>query len=155
MYSVYETCIFDLYGTLVDIRTDESSPLLWEKMTLFYACYGAQYLPDELRQSYERLVDTFGRGKKGIRNDAHESHPEIRIEDVFSALFSEKGISADESLVRQAGQFFRILSIEHIRLFSQNLSISIIFCLREPLWSETTGYAILKGRKEPDFPRCM
>lgn len=117
MYSVYETCIFDLYGTLVDIRTDESSPLLWEKMTLFYACYGAQYLPDELRQLYERLVDTFGRGKKGIRNDVHESHPEIRIEDVFSALFSEKGVSADESLVRQAGQFFRILSIEHIRLY--------------------------------------
>ena len=96
-----------------------------------------------------------GEGKKGIRNDAHESHPEIRIEDVFSALFSEKGISADESLVRQAGQFFRILSIEHIRLFSQNLSISIIFCLREPLWSETTGYAILKGRKEPDLSKIL
>ena len=34
---MYETCIFDLYGTLVDIRTDEEKPGLWEKLALFYA----------------------------------------------------------------------------------------------------------------------
>ena len=53
---VYDTCIFDLYGTLVDIRTDEEQEELWERLALFYAYYGAWYLPDELRSSYRRLT---------------------------------------------------------------------------------------------------
>ena len=32
---MYETCIFDLYGTLVDIHTDEKKEELWEKLALF------------------------------------------------------------------------------------------------------------------------
>lgn len=56
-------------------------------------------------------------GKGGIRKDAHEAYPEIRIEEVFLALFKEKGVNADEVLVRHAGQFFRILSIDHLRLY--------------------------------------
>lgn len=28
----YPNCIFDLYGTLVDIHTDESRPEFWKKM---------------------------------------------------------------------------------------------------------------------------
>ena len=56
-------------------------------------------------------------GKGGIRKDAHEAYPEIRIEEVFLALFKEKGVNADEVLVRHAGQFFRILSLDHLRLY--------------------------------------
>ena len=29
----YRHCIFDLYGTLVDIRTDERSPRLWVRQS--------------------------------------------------------------------------------------------------------------------------
>ena len=32
---MYETCIFDLYGTLVDIRTDEEKEELWERLAFF------------------------------------------------------------------------------------------------------------------------
>ncbi len=35
---MYRNCIFDLYGTLVDIHTDEVKPELWEKLALFYGC---------------------------------------------------------------------------------------------------------------------
>jgi len=31
----YENYVFDLYGTLVDIHTDENSEGLWEKLALF------------------------------------------------------------------------------------------------------------------------
>ena len=31
-----DDCIFDLYGTLVDIRTDEEKPELWENLYLNY-----------------------------------------------------------------------------------------------------------------------
>ena len=32
---MYETCVFDLYGTLVDIRTNEEKIELWEKLSQF------------------------------------------------------------------------------------------------------------------------
>ena len=115
---MYDTCIFDLYGTLVDIRTDEKKPELWERLALFYAFYGAEYTPDELHQGYDCLTAEMSAGKAGIRKDAHEAYPEIRIEDVFMALFRKKGIDADEVLSRHAGQFFRILSMEHLKLYN-------------------------------------
>ena len=115
---MYDTCIFNLYGTLVDIRTDEKKPELWERLALFYAFYGAEYTPDELHQGYDCLTAEMSAGKAGIRKDAHEAYPEIRIEDVFMALFRKKGIDADEVLSRHAGQFFRILSMEHLKLYN-------------------------------------
>ena len=114
---MYETCIFDLYGTLVDIRTDENKEELWEKLSLFYAFYGAFYTPEELARSYKRLTGEMTAGHEELRRDSHEAFPEIRIEEVFRALFEEKGIAPDEPLVRHAGQFFRILSMEFIRLY--------------------------------------
>ena len=114
---MYETCIFDLYGTLVDIHTDEKKEELWEKLALFYAFYGAFYTPGELREAYGRLTEELSAGKRGVRKDAHEAFPEIQIEDVFEALFRAKGVQADEPLVRHAGQFFRILSMDRLRLY--------------------------------------
>ncbi len=37
----YQNYIFDLYGTLLDIRTDEDDPLLWDRMAALYSCCGA------------------------------------------------------------------------------------------------------------------
>ena len=70
---MYETCIFDLYGTLVDIRTDEEKEELWERLALFYAYYGARYSPDELRCSYKRLAGEMTAGHEALRRDSHES----------------------------------------------------------------------------------
>ena len=39
----YENYVFDLYGTLVDIHTDESRKEVWEKLALFLGYYGAIY----------------------------------------------------------------------------------------------------------------
>lgn len=114
---MYETCIFDMYGTLVDIHTDEEKEELWERLALFYAFYGAAYTPGELRAAYRRLTEEQSAGKRGVRRDAHEAFPEIQIEDVFRSLFLEEGAEADEPLVRHAGQFFRILSIDYLRLY--------------------------------------
>lgn len=120
----YESYIFDLYGTLVDIHTEEGKEELWDKLALFYGYYDAHYTPEELKQRYGELVS----GKEATlkksldqaivkKDDVHESHPEIKIEQVFAALFEEKGVVADEALAVHAGQFFRILSTEYVRLY--------------------------------------
>ena len=53
--TVYRNYIFDFYGTLADIRTDEEKPYLWEKMSEIYGAMGAVYTPEELRQTFRRL----------------------------------------------------------------------------------------------------
>lgn len=114
---MYQTFIFDLYGTLVDIHTDEDSDKLWEKMALFYGFYGACYDAGEMKKAYGDIVQTMQKGREGIRRDSHESFPEIQIEDVFQTLFEVKDVAADRTLSIHAGQFFRVLSMEYIRLY--------------------------------------
>ena len=120
----YESYVFDLYGTLVDIHTEEGKDELWEKLALFYGYYDAHYTPEELKQRYGELVSGKEKNLKNKldltiekKDDVHESHPEIKIEQVFAALFEEKGVVADEALAIHAGQFFRILSTEYVRLY--------------------------------------
>ena len=52
-----ETYIFDLYGTLVDIHTDESMPVLWRRMALLFSLQGAYYVPKELKRAYRLAVE--------------------------------------------------------------------------------------------------
>ena len=122
---MYETCIFDLYGTLVDIHTDEKKEELWEKLALFYAFYGAFYMPGELREAYGRLTEELSAGKRGVRKDAHEAFPEIQIEDVFEALFGAKRAVGFSSLSRA---FSRAARQEDSILQAIYSIASAIFC---------------------------
>lgn len=112
----YRTCIFDLYGTLVDIHTDENAPQLWEAMAAHYSARGALYRPEELRDAYFRAVAEAERSAP-LRRDAHEAHPEIQIEPVFARLFRDRGVPADGAQVAEAGRRFRALSTEYLRLY--------------------------------------
>lgn len=116
----YHNYIFDLYGTLVDIRTDESGRALWEHMCLFYGYNGAQYEAEQLYQSYLSLVHT---KEKALKQEhtvryAHESYPEIPIETVFRELYEAKGVSPNPELILHTGQMFRAYSTKYIRLYA-------------------------------------
>ena len=117
----FENYVFDLYGTLVDIHTEEDDPILWEKLAMFYGYYKAIYKPDELKEKYLELVS--GKEKElklSLETNekySHEASPEIEITDVFRELFAIKGVEADDSLAVHAGQFFRVLSTEYIKIY--------------------------------------
>lgn len=114
----YQNCIFDLYGTLVDIHTDEMRPRLWEELALWYRENGADYRAEELKEAYFRTVRQMEGGKQSLRSDAHEAHPEIQIELVFQALYRQKGIAAGPELSVLTGEKFRSSSLDYIRLYS-------------------------------------
>ena len=66
----YDNYVFDLYGTLVDIHTEEDFPKLWEKLALFFGYYGAIYKPKELQKRYAALVSDCERAlKKTLEED--------------------------------------------------------------------------------------
>lgn len=52
---MYRNYVFDFYGTLADIRTDEENLQLWEKMSEIYAALGAPYKAEELKSAFRRM----------------------------------------------------------------------------------------------------
>ena len=127
----YETYIFDLYGTLVDIHTEEEEKIVWEKLALFYGYYDAIYDADTLKKEFRRLIEQREAGMQQDmkkKSDAHEAFPEVSIEEIFLELFRQKGVPADETLAIHAGQFFRVLTTDYIRLYpgAEDLLSSII-----------------------------
>lgn len=52
---MYRNYVFDFYGTLADIRTDEEDPRLWKKMSEIYGALGAGYEARELQRAFRRL----------------------------------------------------------------------------------------------------
>ena len=119
----YQNFIFDLYGTLVDIHTEEDRPEVWQGLARFYADHGAAYGPEELRAAYRRETETRLRGREGIRRDSHEAFPEIRLEEVFLALFRDRKVDAGRELALAAGRCFRALTTDYLRLYDDALEL--------------------------------
>ena len=109
----YTDLIFDLYGTLVDIHTEEDASV-WEKCALYFGFYGALYTGEELKEAFRFAM----RRREAQAGQSYECFPDIPFELVMEELFQAKGISENSALLGiQAAQLFRILSIEYIRLY--------------------------------------
>lgn len=124
----YQNCIFDLYGTLVDIHTEERLPALWEELAAWYCGNGAAYSPEELQRAYFDTVRLMER-EPSLREDSHEAHPEIQIEYVFQRLFRDKGVDADLAHAVRTGERFRKASLDYIRLYDG--AVDLLKALRE------------------------
>ena len=109
--SMYKNYIFDLYGTLVDIRTDENKDLVWEKMTLYYSFFGANYEPEELKQKFHKYVE------KIVEATGNSEEIEIDIEDVFFQLFRNKKVKPKKRVSKEAARIFRIMSLDKLELY--------------------------------------
>ena len=109
----YRDLIFDLYGTLVDIHTEESDTV-WEKTALYFGFYGAHYTGQSLKDAFGKSMAA--REAKAGQN--YECFPDIPFEQIMTELFCSKGAEKDaDSLGINAAQLFRILSIDHLRLY--------------------------------------
>ena len=82
----YANYVFDFYGTLVDVHTDENKPSLWRFMAGFYAVYGCLLDPEPLRLAFWRTHDS---ERAALPRRSPLDHPEIRIERVFLRLLFE------------------------------------------------------------------
>lgn len=113
--------IFDLYGTLVDIRTDEFSLDFWRKAVQVFAMGGASFSPGELRTSYTKYV------KRALRRERLKhptyKHVDIDLLHVFRRLYDDKGINADVKLLLDTARRFRKDSTLFIRLYDGALEL--------------------------------
>ena len=121
----YQNYIFDLYGTLVDIWTDENDPLLWQRMSELYSCCGADYSPDALKVTYHRMA-VEEQEKLGALTGVQ--YPEIKLENVFLRLLKEapvkhrtqlslRGKKEQELWLAMIANTFRCLSTRRFRMY--------------------------------------
>lgn len=112
----YTDLIFDLYGTLVDIHTEEND-LVWEKTAFFFGFYGAHYSTDELKAAFSAELAR----REAKAGQSYECFPDIPFEQVMAQLFRAKNIENADALGFQAAQLFRISSLEYIHLYPHAL----------------------------------
>lgn len=113
----YTDLIFDLYGTLVDIHTEEND-LVWEKTALYFGFYGARYSGPELKNAFRAAMAA----REAKAGQDYECFPDIPFEQVMEELFRAKGVEENaDALGVNAAQLFRIASIEYIHLYPHAL----------------------------------
>jgi putative hydrolase of the HAD superfamily len=125
----YENYIFDLYGTLIDIETDENEPEFWEFMAEIYSCYGADYTGRELQNSYLNMVHE---EETNLSCISGSGFPEIKLENVFARLLLEarkmhdtENTMVDKSLdevkksewVKLIANVFRVRSRKNLKVY--------------------------------------
>lgn len=112
---MFKNYVFDLYGTLIDINTDEWDMALWEKLAILYRYKGAQYTAEEINKTYCEYVEA---EKNRVRKRFPEySVIDIKIENVFKKLFSDKGVKVTAKDIDFICTAFRCYSTKYIKLY--------------------------------------
>lgn len=109
---MYKNFIFDVYGTLVDIHTNEYESNTWQKLADTLDFYGVNYTVDELRDTYFSSCEL-----QMIARKAKFKYPEIDVVEVFTHLFDNKNQKATKSLATHLAQEFRAFSTDYINVF--------------------------------------
>lgn len=113
-----DACLFDLYGTLVDIHTDENQPSLWQRMAGFAASQGADYGAGALRKAYLAAVENEAARLRERDRGIPGACPEVDLAPVFARLYRDKGLEADGALIAETALLFRRASTTHLRCYA-------------------------------------
>ena len=109
----YTDLIFDLYGTLVDIHTEEDQ-VVWEKTAFYFGFYGAGYTGESLKAAFRAEL----KKREAKAGQSYECFPDIPFEQVMAELFRAKGVTENaEILGVNAAQLFRISSLDYVNLY--------------------------------------
>lgn len=126
---MYDTYIFDLYGTLIDIHTNENNPYLWKKLALYMTLQGADYNSSELKKSFRQIIENEREQNyqaalsQGI--PVKQSEIEVDFSRIIQALYSQKGVSMElsDSAISHWAILFRTLSLKHLSLYSDAIHL--------------------------------
>lgn len=125
---MYNNIVFDLYGTLVDIHTDETKPEFWQKVADYFGYHGANYDAQECRRAYEEGVKKQAASlPEGAEVDLGQVFADMYIHKDPSVLYAEqiRGKSdtwtdlpeKSKQLIADTASAFRRYSMEKLRLF--------------------------------------
>lgn len=112
----YQNYIFDLYGTLVDIKTDEESFSFWKKILSYIAKHGKCPVADAevLKEKYSDLIR-----KEEIKLNG--SNREIDLRYVLCELLTGNRNEYRSDTVQDFADFFRNTSVVYLKLYENTL----------------------------------
>ena len=96
--------LFDLYGTLVDIKTDEQNSTLWSGFAELLGCESG----DDIEQDYRAICQVYAEA-------CSHRFVEIDLLLVFEKILEKYEI--DKQKAPEFARMFRIMSREKLRLF--------------------------------------
>ncbi len=114
----YDAYVFDLYGTLVDILTDEESDSIWTVFSHELRDYGVVCTPGKLKEMYHEkcLIET-EKMERIMREKQLSGPAEIDILNVWKGIAQEHGIVLSETQLNSISVSFRKFSTRKIILF--------------------------------------
>jgi len=105
--------LFDLYGTLIDIETDESMEEIYRSIAHFLTYHGVYLHRWEVRDLYYRIM-------KEQKEQSSEQYPEINVESIWNVFLKQqgmKGVSPRKKLARTLAQIYRGVSRKRLQLY--------------------------------------
>jgi len=103
--------IFDLYRTLVDIRTDEQDPLVYSMLARFLSYRSISLQPERLKEIL------FSDIKRSMR-ESREPFPEVDVFEVFNDIMASNGRGPyTRDAVIDVCTAYRALTMRRFRLF--------------------------------------
>lgn len=102
---------FDLYGTLIDIKTDEHDPWIYSILSQYFLYHSLKIGPDELKGAYFEEIEQHLKQSK-------EFHPEVDVYELFHKIMHRYGNRKySKSIVIDTAMLFRSLTMRHFGLF--------------------------------------
>lgn len=109
-----EAVLFDVYGTLIDILTDEEDPEVWAQLARWLRYQGVDAHTKPLRHHFFERVEE-------MKETSRESHPEVDLLGAFRDLLHTLGGPDAAALAPETLRLFRVLTIRHFAPFPDTL----------------------------------
>jgi putative hydrolase of the HAD superfamily len=107
--------IFDCYGTLVDIYTNEGKEEVFQYLSRYLQYYGATIGAEQLKSAYDLE-------KERYLKTSNERYPELDLEIVFATILQKEGIN-NPFLAESCCKLRRVLTRERFQLFPDTLPV--------------------------------
>jgi putative hydrolase of the HAD superfamily len=108
-----KSILFDLYGTLIDIETDESMEEIYRAIAHFLTYRGMYCHRGDVRERYYQIM-------KQEKEKSREAYPEINVIAIWKAFLAEyrpvEGRRLSNELAETLAQIYRGISRKRLRL---------------------------------------
>lgn len=103
--------LFDLYGTLIDIKTDEYDPAVYDVLSRYLGYHSVSISPEEMKKAYFQDIERY-------LHESSEAHPEVDVYKIFFNIMNKYGKRRSaKGIVIDVATLFRSLTIRQFRAF--------------------------------------
>ncbi len=117
-----EGVLFDCYGTLIDVLTDEHDMMTYRCLSRWLLYQGVRIAPERLRACYASRV-------REAADRTGERYPEVRVEEIFAGICAEHSVWEidGERLGVEAARAFRAASLRRLGVIGKSRRLLDLF----------------------------